>query len=89
MVLQNSNHGAVLNSPALALAGYDASTPDPAGGVIVRRPGSTEPAGLVMETAFIPLFVHMPRPGPPADPLPSAPPALLPLNPPHPRSPHE
>ena len=62
MVLHNSNHGAVLNSCALALAGYDASTPDPAGGVIVRRPGSTEPAGLVMETAFIPLFVHMPHP---------------------------
>ena len=62
MVLHNSNHGAVLNSCGLALAGYDASTPDPAGGVIVRRPGSSEPAGLVMETAFIPLFVHMPQP---------------------------
>ncbi|MFM7361896.1 MAG: amidohydrolase [Cyanobium sp.] len=62
MVIHNSNHGAVLNSCALALIGYDASTPDPAGGVIVRRPGSTEPAGLVMETAFLPLFVHMPKP---------------------------
>ena len=62
MVIHNSNHGAVLNSRALTLAGYDASTPDPAGGVIVRRPGGTEPAGLVMETAFIPLFVHMPQP---------------------------
>ena len=62
MVIHNSNHGAVLNSRALALAGYDASTPDPAGGVIVRRPGTNEPAGLVMETAFIPLFVHMPQP---------------------------
>ena len=62
MVLHNSNHGAVLNSCGLALAGYDAGTPDPAGGVIVRRPGSTEPTGLVMETAFIPLFVHMPQP---------------------------
>jgi predicted amidohydrolase YtcJ len=62
MVIHNSNHGAVLNSCALALAGYDASTPDPAGGVIVRRPGSTEPAGLVMETAFLPLFIHMPQP---------------------------
>lgn len=62
MLIHNSNHGAVLNSCALTLVGYDASTPDPAGGVIVRLPGSTEPAGLVMETAFIPLFVHMPKP---------------------------
>ena len=31
MVSHNSNHGAVLNSCALALAGYDASTHDPAG----------------------------------------------------------
>jgi predicted amidohydrolase YtcJ len=62
MLIHNSNHGAVLNSRGLELAGYDASTPDPAGGVIVRRPGSQEPAGLVMETAFLPLFVHMPQP---------------------------
>jgi predicted amidohydrolase YtcJ len=64
LLIHNSNHGAMLNSRALALAGYDASTPDPAGGVIVRRPGSREPAGLVMETAFLPLFVHMPKPSP-------------------------
>jgi len=61
LLIHNSNHGAMLNSRALALLGYDASTPDPAGGVIVRRPGSREPAGLVMETAFLPLFVHMPK----------------------------
>jgi predicted amidohydrolase YtcJ len=64
LLIHNSNHGAMLNSRALALMGYDASTPDPAGGVIVRRPGSREPAGLVMETAFLPLFVHMPKPSP-------------------------
>jgi len=62
MLIHNSNHGAVLNSKALELVGYDAATPDPAGGVIVRRAGSQEPAGLVMETAFIPLFVQMPKP---------------------------
>ena len=39
MVLHNSNPGAVLNSCGLALAGYNASTPDPAGGVILRRRG--------------------------------------------------
>jgi predicted amidohydrolase YtcJ len=64
LLIHNSNHGAMLNSRALSLMGYDASTPDPAGGVIIRRPGTREPAGLVMETAFLPLFVHMPKPSP-------------------------
>jgi len=64
LLIHNSNHGAMLNSRALSLMGYDASTPDPAGGVIVRRTGTREPAGLVMETAFLPLFVHMPKPSP-------------------------
>ncbi|MEB3317875.1 MAG: amidohydrolase [Cyanobacteriota bacterium] len=62
MLIHNSNHGAMLNSRALAFVGYDASTPDPAGGVIERRSGSHAPTGLVMETAFLPLFVHMPKP---------------------------
>jgi predicted amidohydrolase YtcJ len=31
LLIHNSNHGAVLNSRALALVGYDANTPDPAG----------------------------------------------------------
>lgn len=64
LLIHNSNHGAMLNSRALALVGYDASTPEPAGGVIQRRPGSREPSGLVMEMAFLPLFVHLPKPSP-------------------------
>jgi predicted amidohydrolase YtcJ len=64
LLIHNSNHGAMLNSRALALVGYDANTPDPAGGLILRRPGGREPSGLVMETAFLPLFTHMPRPSP-------------------------
>jgi len=50
-----SMHGAVLNSLALKKYGISASTPTPAGGVIVRKPGSQEPWGLIMETAFIPV----------------------------------
>lgn len=51
-----SMHGAVLNSLALKYYGIDAQTQTPAGGVIVRKPGTNEPYGLIMETAFLPVF---------------------------------
>jgi hypothetical protein len=57
-----SMHGAVLNSAAMQMFGITADTPTPPGGVIVRKPGSTEPDGLVMETAFLPIFAAMPKP---------------------------
>ena len=62
MVVHVSMHGAVLNSKALAWAGIDAKTPTPAGGIIARLDGSPEPAGLLMETAFLPVFGKMPQP---------------------------
>jgi predicted amidohydrolase YtcJ len=31
--------------------------------VILRKPGSQEPAGLLMETAYLPVFSGMPKPG--------------------------
>ena len=46
-----SGHMLVANSVALDLVGIGASTPNPEGGVIGRRPGSTEPNGLLEETA--------------------------------------
>jgi predicted amidohydrolase YtcJ len=57
-----SMHGAVLNSAALKLYGISADTETPPGGVILRKPGSNEPAGLVMETAYLPIFTSLPRP---------------------------
>jgi predicted amidohydrolase YtcJ len=51
-----SMHGAVLNSLALKHYGIDANTETPPGGVIVRKPGTNEPYGLIMETAFLPVF---------------------------------
>lgn len=57
-----SMHGGVLNSAAMKRWNFSASTATPAGGIIVRKPGSNEPAGLVMETAYLPIFSSMPKP---------------------------
>lgn len=62
MILHVSSHGAVLNSAALRAAGIDATTPTPPGGLIARKPGSQEPAGLLMETAFFPVLGKLPEP---------------------------
>lgn len=66
LVMHVSLHGAVLNSAAFAKYGIDASTETPAGGVILRVEGSTEPEGLLMETAFLPIFAQLPTPEPDA-----------------------
>jgi predicted amidohydrolase YtcJ len=62
VLIHVSSHGAVLNSAAFEKAGIDASTPTPPGGLIVRKPGSNEPAGLVMETPFFELMAAFPQP---------------------------
>ncbi|MFO0906404.1 MAG: amidohydrolase family protein [Pirellulales bacterium] len=51
-----SMHGCVLNSLALKKYGISAAAETPPGGVIVRKPGTNEPWGLIMETAFLPIF---------------------------------
>ena len=56
MLMHISGHGAVLNSAAMKAVNIDAQTPTPKGGVIARHPGSQEPTGLLMETAWIPLL---------------------------------
>ncbi|ART79099.1 amidohydrolase [Oceanisphaera avium] len=61
LLIHVSGHGGVLNSQALAWAGIDASTPTPEGGIIARLPNSNEPAGLVMETAYLPVFANLPK----------------------------
>jgi predicted amidohydrolase YtcJ len=57
-----SFHGAVLNSRAFAAIGYDETTQTPEGGIIVRREGTNEPLGLVMETAWFPAARSLPKP---------------------------
>jgi predicted amidohydrolase YtcJ len=62
MLIHVSGHGAVLNSRALEFAGIDANTETPPGGIIIRLPGTKEPAGLLMETAYLPLLQKLPQP---------------------------
>jgi predicted amidohydrolase YtcJ len=62
MVGHVSLHGAVLNSAALRRYGITADTKTPEGGIIVRKKGSNEPDGLVMEMAFLPIFASLPKP---------------------------
>jgi predicted amidohydrolase YtcJ len=57
-----SMHGGVLNSAALERFGIMADTRTPPGGIIVRKPGSNEPWGLIMETAYLPVFAGLPAP---------------------------
>jgi predicted amidohydrolase YtcJ len=51
-VVHASRQMAVGNSMALDQAGIAASTPDPVGGTIVRRPDSREPTGLLEDAAW-------------------------------------
>jgi len=57
-----SMHGAVLNSLALKKYGYSADYKTPPGGVVVRKPGTNDPWGLIMETAFLQVFAALPKP---------------------------
>jgi predicted amidohydrolase YtcJ len=56
-----SMHGAVLNSKALTRFNITKDTPTPKGGVIVRD-NNGEPYGLIMETAYLPIFDNLPKP---------------------------
>ncbi|WP_243721937.1 amidohydrolase family protein [Meridianimarinicoccus aquatilis] len=49
--VHQSGHLGVANSKALEQAGITADTPNPVGGVIRRRPASTEPNGVLEENA--------------------------------------
>lgn len=52
VLVHASGHMLVANSAAMRIAGVTAATPDPAGGTILRKPGGTEPEGLVQEMAM-------------------------------------
>jgi len=60
-IIHISQHFASANSKALELAGITSETEDPVGGRFIRRPGSTEPNG-VMESnmAYLQVMAKMP-----------------------------
>lgn len=62
LVLHVSMHGVVLNSAAMRNFGISDQTATPPGGVIVRKPGTNEPYGLIMETAYLPIISQLPHP---------------------------
>ena len=62
-----SGHLAAINSLALQRLGVTAETPDPAGGLIRRRPGRQVPDGVLEETAMMPLFPQFLGGGLPAE----------------------
>jgi predicted amidohydrolase YtcJ len=51
LITHISGHMVVVNSYALKLSGIDSTTEDPPGGVIIRKPGTQEPTGLLQEKA--------------------------------------
>jgi predicted amidohydrolase YtcJ len=55
-----SQHFLSCNSKCLEIAGVDASTPDPEGGVIQRVAGSAEPNGVMEEQAMYKLLPYLP-----------------------------
>jgi predicted amidohydrolase YtcJ len=62
LVLHNSMHGAVLNSKAMEKYGISAKTKTVPGGIIVRKPGTNEPYGLIMEMNYMPIYAALPVP---------------------------
>ncbi len=62
LIIHISMHGGVLNSKAMEWAELDENSETPEGGVIARMPNSNEPAGLLMEMAYMPVFDKLPQP---------------------------
>ncbi|PHS62099.1 MAG: amidohydrolase [Flavobacterium sp.] len=62
LIVHISMHGGVLNSKALEWAEVDENYETPEGGVVARIEGTNEPAGLLMEMAYMPVFNKLPQP---------------------------
>jgi predicted amidohydrolase YtcJ len=61
-IVHVSMHGAVINSKAMEKFGYTDGMPTPAGGIILRKAGTQDLQGLIMETAYLPMIAALPGP---------------------------
>lgn len=59
IIIHTSGHLSVANSKALTMAGIDASTKNPDGGLIRRMPNSQEPSGVLEENAHFALLFKL------------------------------
>jgi predicted amidohydrolase YtcJ len=59
LLVHQSGHIIAVNSKAIEVAGITADTPDPQGGVIVRKSGSKEPNGVFEELAAFPILMKL------------------------------
>jgi predicted amidohydrolase YtcJ len=59
LIIHQSGHLGVANSRALELAGITAATENPPGGVFRREAGSSEPNGVLEESAFYQVLMDM------------------------------
>ncbi len=62
MATHISGHFAAVNTLGLKMIGYDASTPNPEGGVIRREADGKTPNGVLEELAAMPHMVTFSRP---------------------------
>lgn len=68
VIVHQSSHLGSMNSKALELLGITASTQDPQGGVIRRKPGGREPDGVLEEASFFgPVFTLLSKLSPDAN----------------------
>jgi len=62
--IPRGGHVAACNSRALEMAGIDRNTPDPAGGVVVRRESDGEATGMLLDSASMLVRRVLPPPPP-------------------------
>ena len=51
IILEETSHSAFVNSRALEMAGFDANSPDPIGGIIMKDEITGEPNGILIDNA--------------------------------------